>query len=89
MQIMFGSPSLSLTFSWAAPNEELPPEGSTLSGQALTSPSGSLMEDDLVDESELLDKPFQLVLARYQAVKSRHKNLHFCLSACRTSVPCI
>ena len=73
MQIMFGNPSLSLTFSWAAP---FPPRGedadsrlSSLSsgqpGLTLGSRSGSYTDEDFaVDEGDLLGKPFELTLAR-------------------------
>lgn len=66
MQIMFGNPSLSLTFSWAAPTEDsefdfqLQPIRSLASNPDLSSNSNFA-----VDETELLDKPFELTLARY------------------------
>lgn len=73
MQIMFGNPSLSLTFSWAAPDYFMPltheltahdlshrsGSGVSVGGMPLSTPSGSLGE-----ERDLLDKPFQLTLAR-------------------------
>lgn len=73
MQIMFGNPSLSLTFSWAAPEHFMPitqelaaqdlaarsGSGTSVGGVPLSTPSGSLGED-----YDLLNKPFELTLAR-------------------------
>ena len=67
MQIMFGSPSLSLTFSWAAPEQGkgFHPISSISSLVSGGSPSGSSSDGEgMVDESELLGKPFELTLAR-------------------------
>lgn len=76
MQIMFGNPSLSLTYSWAAPEEiyeELAsPVESGLPGNLRGSPSGSVNDEDFtIDEGELLGKPFELTLARCAAFCSQ------------------
>lgn len=63
MQIMFGHPSLSLTFSWAAPAQE-----GLMPNPSLSSPSGSSTDGDApLDEAELLGKPFELTLTRFLA----------------------
>jgi len=66
MQIMFGNPSLSLTFSWAAPDQgnvlTSNPSPSTKSGGC--SPSSSSTDGFGTIDEKLLGKPFELTLAR-------------------------
>ncbi len=64
MQIMFGSPSLSLTFSWAAPLESSQTDFHSPPLKKLASDSELTSEDIAADEGELLGKPFELTLAR-------------------------
>lgn len=74
MQIMFGNPSLSLTFSWAAPGwlnnlPSSPSESGLASALPLGSPAESVEDYATIAESELLGKPFELTLARYAHFK--------------------
>lgn len=62
---MFGSPSLSLTFSWAAPLESSQTDFHSPPLKKLASDSELTTEDIAADEGELLGKPFELTLARY------------------------
>jgi hypothetical protein len=72
MQIMFGHPSLSLTFSWAAPAQE-----GLMPNPSLSSPSGSSTDGDApLDEAELLGKPFELTLTRQVLSRSLKHHHH-------------
>lgn len=66
VQIMFGSPSLSLTFSWASPCEE---DGNSLANSLSSLPSGTSSSGTdggpSSYEQELLGRPFELTLARW------------------------
>lgn len=69
MQIMFGSPSLSLTFSWAAPpRSRARSEGLSRPVSGFAANSGLEADSEAaLDETELLGKPFELTLARLEA----------------------
>ena len=65
MQIIFGSPSLSLTFSWAAPDKSANASPLTLTLSRISASSEPDTPTEVAfDERELLGKPFELTLAR-------------------------
>ena len=65
VQIMFGNPSLSLTFSWAAPDPASQQHLSTKLTKAMSKDIGPDSTSDwTADEDDLVDKPFELTLAR-------------------------